>query len=731
MNYHSAAELLLYGNGWQVSTDEPDDNLHVALLGTDTNTAVPGYDPDPSAELYTTNGETTDHLSNRFGVMAYTPELDTCESAEDILPDDAFGDDFCESEGRSVFEFPDDETLIQLVFEKNLPLALAVAESAADPDDPVSLVGTPAANFNVDDFEVSHAEKQPVAAEMKKSLRRKKMHYRINDGPERSTGVSRWRGGEVYGNTGTEYYAEYRGKVHNARPGDRVTVWFSGRDDGETVTSESFTYTVAIDKPSRVLLVVNEDYLGFAPEQPGIVSPVFADVYTQAITDAGYSVDTWDVSAQGVPHDLGVLSHYDIVVWETGDNRLTQEASDQITSTPIGNLPDASVAEAQQYLTIAMRDFINEGGRLLQTGEYVGYFGIIGGPLGGIYYGINGDASAPCVVTSDFFGDCLIYSDDFAQYYQGVFVRSDFGAPESAMIVAGGLDDTYNINGAEVPNSGAFQVTSDILPVEEFPQFSSFAAMEYAFDGPPPYGPFDGEYYAGALHSDNAWMRFTQEIDLTGATTAELAMQMSYLTEGGYDHVIIEARTAGGTDYTTLPDLNGGSSAAVPTECEVGFFADVHPALLNYLTVDPAGCSPTGASGAWNSFTGDSGGWTDVAVDLSAYAGSTVEVSVSYLSDPGSAGIGVFIDDTTVTIDGVSTTTDFETDQGAWTVPGPPAGSPGNGTDWVRSTELLPPPSAAVGTNNTLTFGFGIEAVATRAERAQLMGQAIAYLKGQ
>ena len=58
INYHSAAELLLYGVGWQVATPSPDDLIFEALAGDDANPAVPGYDPDIAAELYTTNGET-------------------------------------------------------------------------------------------------------------------------------------------------------------------------------------------------------------------------------------------------------------------------------------------------------------------------------------------------------------------------------------------------------------------------------------------------------------------------------------------------------------------------------------------------------------------------------------------------------------------------------------------------------------------------------------------------
>ena len=43
--------------------------------------------------------------------------------------------------------------------------------------------------------------------------------------------------------------------------------------------------------------------------------------------------------------------------------------------------------------------------------------------------------------------------------------------------------------------------------------------------------------------------------------------------------MIVEARTAGGEDWTTLPDKNGGTSTAVPAECEAGFFVAMHPLL--------------------------------------------------------------------------------------------------------------------------------------------------------
>ena len=138
VNYHSAAELLLYGIGWQVSTPSPDDTIYEAMAGTDENdppgSAIPGYDPDISAELYTTNGDTDTHATVKYGTLGFTPEMSTCEAASDSVPDDEWEADDC----VSGFIFPDDEELIQAEFEKNIPFALSVARSAHDPDDPVS-----------------------------------------------------------------------------------------------------------------------------------------------------------------------------------------------------------------------------------------------------------------------------------------------------------------------------------------------------------------------------------------------------------------------------------------------------------------------------------------------------------------------------------------------------------------------------------------------------------------
>ena len=79
-------ELLLYGVGWQVSTPTPDDEIYKAMVGDDANPAVPGYDPDISAELYTTNGDTDTHATVRYGTLGFTPEMSTCQTASASVP---------------------------------------------------------------------------------------------------------------------------------------------------------------------------------------------------------------------------------------------------------------------------------------------------------------------------------------------------------------------------------------------------------------------------------------------------------------------------------------------------------------------------------------------------------------------------------------------------------------------------------------------------------------------
>ena len=90
--------------------------------------------------------------------------------------------------------------------------------------------------------------------------------------------------------------------------------------------------------------------------------------------------------------------------------------------------------------------------------------------------------------------------------------------------------------------------------------------------------------------------------------------------------------------------------------------------------------------------SGASDGYENWRLDLSAYAGASVEVALTLASDQSVAFNGVYVDD--VTGPGGAGSTSFEADGNpldGWTVPGPPDGSPGNESDWRPASEAAGP----------------------------------------
>src|SRR3954453_6558249 len=77
LDYHSYGPLILYPEGWQVETPSTDTPATMALAGLDDDhPAITRFDPDVSGELYTTNGDVTDHVYQRYGSLGYTVELE-------------------------------------------------------------------------------------------------------------------------------------------------------------------------------------------------------------------------------------------------------------------------------------------------------------------------------------------------------------------------------------------------------------------------------------------------------------------------------------------------------------------------------------------------------------------------------------------------------------------------------------------------------------------------------
>ena len=181
-----------------------------------------------------------------------------------------------------------------------------------------------------------------------RSLGKVTLKYRINDGRVRTASTSEWKGGEKYDPAGV-YYHQVRGVVRGTDPGDSVEVWFTAKGR----SSDSFTYQAVSDSNNDVLVVAAEDYTGASPVQtPG---PHYADYYLDALAANGIDADLYDVDASDrtAPDQLGVLSHYDAVVWYPGDDVVTRKATQ--------TAGDADRLALDEILE--MRAYMNEGGR--------------------------------------------------------------------------------------------------------------------------------------------------------------------------------------------------------------------------------------------------------------------------------------------------------------------------------------------------------------------------------
>ncbi len=751
IDYHSFGSLILYPEGWQVETLHTDGPLFTALAGDDQNPAIPAYDPDVSAELYTVNGDITDNAITKYGTQAITVELEggsgdpvggTQDNAGAFAP--------------GGFVFQDSEAEVQRVFQDNLQYALDLAKSAPDPDDPVSHLGNTAPNFVPTTFAVSTGSPQVVEVNAKRALGSVRVNYRINGGRVRTAHSREFKGGEKYGDPGV-YYHKLRGKIRGAKTGDTVQVWFAAKGK----KSDSFSYKVASNTGNPVLILSAEDYAGPSGAPGDTTAPRYLDFYKKALDDNGVKYDVYDTGGldRVAPTALGVLSHYTSVIFYTGDDLYTR-APDQPGGTGSTKLLDDEI--------VAVRDYLNEGGKALVTGQNAlqgASDGFLYNPLGptppnpvcpGNVTNGNGNADDPV----DDLGNtvqvenCVAISNDFLQYWLGAYlpIPTPVGAPDTLGFLGAGSPfgaTAFGLNGLDsAGNQGwagngdsilSFLTTSSILKPAEYPQFATSQAIK--LDRPAAFSPTSGTNYVYSQQDDSSFKRLTRTIDLTAQTAGALSFQISHDTEVEWDFVFVEAHTVGQDNWTTLPDLNGNTTNDTGLSCPAFPITEFHPRLAHYMTytgpaggsADPADCTPTGTTGVWNAATGNSGGFHAWNVDLSAYAGQQVEVSISYSSDAGVQGLGVFVDDVTVTTGATATTADFETDLGGWAIegaPDPTGPNAPNDNDFIRTSDVGYVDGPGVATADTLLWGFGFEGVSDQATRASLMKDALTYLAG-
>jgi hypothetical protein len=718
ISYHSFGQLLLYTQGWQTLTPSADDPIYLALTGIDTDPAVPGFNPGVGADLYTTNGEFTDWAHGEAGVLAWTPELS----------------EGCKGCG---FEFPDNGAKVRKEFENNLGFALNVARSATDPDDPASHWGLDTKGLylnlsTIDPWKTNWPQSdlrvpvsyggdstQPVEVLAKKDVGPVTLHFRRNGGAESTLPTAPSPPGEVYGgNNAYNVYYEYRRAQIPVSQGDTVEYWFSAG----TESTEHVSFQVVNDADADVLIVAAEDRTGASntPAYASTTTPNFLSYYTNAVTNSGRTYDVYDVDARGrtAPDHLGVLGHYDAVIWYTGNDFVTREPG----------LGPGNVSRLAVDMMLTMRQYLNESGALNYTGQRAG--AVENGLAGTQLY--DPVANGACVVKGHVRLDrCLIWSDknDFLQYYLGAFIyNSHEGAPTAP--VQGTADPytglTFGLSGGDGANNqthtASFITTSSVLPTATYPWFTSDARANYQAAGPNPFEPFNGDWYVYSQQADISYKRLLRPFTVP-AGGGDMTFRFSYDTEPNWDFVFVEIHDVAADTWATAPDQNGNTSSSTGDSCPEGWH-ELHPWLIRY---QGSTCSGAG----WNAASGRSTGWEEWRIDLSPYAGKNIEVSISYASDWAIQGLGAFVD--SVQLPG-ETVESFEGGLGPWSMPGSPAGSDANPNDWIRTESVGFEEGAIVSETpvgvdfTTLYFGFGFEAINSAASRDAVMDGTLDFL---
>ena len=383
-----------------------------------------------------------------------------------------------------------------------------------------------------------------------------------------------------------------------------------------------------------------------APRRCRTAGPHYVDTYTDALAANGQQADVYDIDAAGriAPDALGVLSHYDAVVWETGNDLVTRTAG-----RAGGNADRLALDELLEF-----RSYMNEGGKVLLAGDSAGQQ-YTNAAVGNQLYDPKGEiACNPLPAGTDprrclplfgsFFGGDT--TNDVLQYYLGGYVAvANDGHVGGAAFDSTGVDDPFTglawglddpVFAGNTVRRSSFLATSGILPTDQFKQFDSWPAARYDKPGGP-FDPHTGTQYVYSQIADVSYKRLTREIAVPAAG-GSMTFWTSYDTEAEWDHLFVEARTPGGDDWTTLPDANGHTTTATGQSCPAGWVT-LHPQLAHYQTWDGVdACTATGTTGAWNAASGNSAGWQEWSIDLSAYAGETVEISIAYASDWAIAG---------------------------------------------------------------------------------------------
>jgi immune inhibitor A len=156
-------------------------------------------------------------------------------------------------------------------------------------------------------------------------------------------------------------------------------------------------------------------------------------------------------------------------------------------------------------------------------------------------------------------------------------------------------------------------------------------------------------WYSGA-DQDEADVTIARTVSVPAASDAKFWMWNNYVIEKDWDYGFVEVSTNGGTTWSELKVYN---QAGTLVSTDDGY-SDPNGRMAYY-------------GGKKYGLTGNSGGWRHDYVDLSPYAGATVQVRLRYATDAGFLERGWFADDFSVTGGATTWSDDVESGAGDWT----------------------------------------------------------------
>jgi bacillopeptidase F (M6 metalloprotease family) len=159
------------------------------------------------------------------------------------------------------------------------------------------------------------------------------------------------------------------------------------------------------------------------------------------------------------------------------------------------------------------------------------------------------------------------------------------------------------------------------------------------------------EWYSDA--EDFAWRSFYQTFNIPG-TGATLNFETFYEMENNWDYGYVEVFDQNTGEWYTL-DATGNVSTLPNPQDNPNTPIDREPS--NYE-----------AAGRWHAFTGSSGGWVPVTMDLTPFAGHTIDIYFTTWQDVTISLEMMYIDD--ISIPEIGFSDDIEAGEDGWSTTG-------------------------------------------------------------